>query len=241
MVGELGHGRGAGAADHEMRRGQTLRQVGEERRQLDHDAGPRIALRAPARDPPAGIAAPGAGARAAALGSDSIASGTTWLNERRALAAAEHQRDRSPGPRRARDRASRAAPAPARARDCRPGARGGRRRRCGACGERGRDPRRAAQHQAVGLAQHGVLLVQHGRQAAQAGGDHGRHRGVAAEADDGRRADAAERPPGIEQAAAERRAAPSGGGPASRSGSPSGCSGSAGAPARPATAGRANR
>ena len=38
---------------------------------------------------------------------------------------------------------------------------------------------------------------------AQASGDHGRHTGIAAEADDGRGADAAERQPGVEQAEPE--------------------------------------
>ena len=201
---QLGHGRGAGAADHEMGGGQPLRQIGEERRQLDDDAAARIALAdlveilGPALLDEAQAAAQGGRQRQDGLGHD--------LTERGgALAAAEHHEVDHPAlARRAIGLAAQRLDllADGVADEARAAIVGGDvARRL----ERGRDPRRAAQHHAVGLAQHGVLLVQQRRQAAQAGGDHGRHRGVAAEADDRRRRDAAQRPPGVEQAAAERQ------------------------------------
>ncbi len=46
---------------------------------------------------------------------------------------------------------------------------------------------RAGREQAVGAPQHGILLVDQSRQPELRGGEHGRHRGVAAELDDHRR------------------------------------------------------
>ena len=172
----------------------------------------RIALRARARDPRAGTAGPGAGARAAARGSDRMASGTTWLNDAapwlppntseiddaalagRAIGRAAQRPHRLAH--RIADQARAAVVVGDVARAV----------------ERRRDPRRAAQHQAIGLAQHGVLLVQHGRQPAQAGGDHGRHRGVAAEADDGRRARCGRAPARHRTGRGRATASPSGAG-----------------------------
>ena len=62
--GQLGHGRGAGAADHEVRLGHPLGQVREERGDLRRDAGRRVGLLRHAPGPPRGTAARRTGWRA---------------------------------------------------------------------------------------------------------------------------------------------------------------------------------
>ena len=54
-------------------------------------------------------------------------------------------------------------------------------------GEAGGDPRDAPRQQPVGAAEHGVLLVDHGREAELRRRQHRRHRGIAAEPDHRRR------------------------------------------------------
>ena len=75
----------------------------------------------------------------------------------------------------------------------------------------GREGRRDAPHtagqQPVGAAQHRVLFVDGGAHAGEAGGEHGRHRGVAAEADHGIRCQALQQGPCLQGAPGQFRGA----------------------------------
>ena len=146
---KLGHGRGAGAADHQVRLGHLLGQVGEERGKMRAHAGRLIGLLDARPGPPRGTAARRTG----------------WRGSPRAAApapaAARRRRSARPGCRRtpAASRArsgpacdSSASPSrpPGRARDCRSGAPASARRPLQVLGvlERGGDRRDAARQHA---------------------------------------------------------------------------------------------
>ena len=183
--GQLGHGRGAGAADHEVRLGHLLGQIGEKRGQMRAHAGrpgrpastrPRSSSRhCCTTNRPARISS---GSSASAGGSTSEKKRAPWLPPNTRSENGPSRTGALIALRRPVDHLV----AHGVAGDARPGERRPL-QEFGAL-ERGGDGRDALGQHAVGAPEHGVLLVQGRRNAAQAGRDQRREGRIAAEADD---------------------------------------------------------
>ena len=205
---KLGHGRGAGARDDQMRRRHPRRQIGKERRAPRPRRRAAHRSRAPRRGPPRAPAARSTSARASAASSRSIAAGTISAITRAPwLPPNTSSCERSAGVRRGIGRCRRRDHrGPHRIAGARAFAAARSRIEHASVGKPVAIARHARRQQPVGAAHDGVLLVDHGRDAAQRRRQQRRHGRIAAEADHHGGLDAAEQRPGLGGAEREHAA-----------------------------------